>query len=146
MFLVWSATVRIRLSTLCQSKLYIFCICRLSGMWTVQLSSVPGDMVSVDRGFHTDEIVGLMHAEVRIPLFTKGYSQVHAQDVESIRELAIFTWRGWLGLCMPSRLHNLNRNPTDLFGASLWRWRDHIPGKKCVCCTLTNMCPNPSVV
>ena len=45
-------------------------------------------MVSDDRGFHTDEIVGLMHAEVRIPLFTKGYSQVHAQDADSTRELA----------------------------------------------------------
>ena len=45
-------------------------------------------MVSADRGFDTDEMVVLMHAEVRIPLFTKGYSQVHAQDVESIRELA----------------------------------------------------------
>ena len=44
-------------------------------------------MVSADRRFN-NEMVGLMHAEVRIPLFTKGYSQVHAQDVESIRELA----------------------------------------------------------
>ena len=63
-------------------------------MGTVPLSSVPRDMVSADRGFDIDEMVGLMHAEVRIPLFTKGYSQVHAQDVESIRKLAIFTWRG----------------------------------------------------
>ena len=61
-------------------------------MGTVPLSSVPGDMVSADRGFDIDEMVGLMHAEVRIPLFTKGYSQVHAQDVDSIRELA--------GLCI----------------------------------------------
>ena len=45
-------------------------------------------MVSADRGFDTDEMVGLMHAEVRIPLFTKGYSQVHVQDVDSTRELA----------------------------------------------------------
>ena len=58
-------------------------------MGTVRLSSVPGDMVSADRGFDTDEIVGLMHAKVRVPLFTKGYSQVHAQDVDSIRE---FGW------------------------------------------------------
>ena len=45
-------------------------------------------MVSTDRGFDTDEMVGLMHAEVRSPLFTKNYSQVHAQDAESIWELA----------------------------------------------------------
>ena len=32
-------------------------------------------------------MVGLMHAEFKIPLFTKRY-RVHAQDVESIRELA----------------------------------------------------------
>ena len=32
-------------------------------------------------------MVGLMHAEFKIPLFTKSY-RVHAQDVESIRELA----------------------------------------------------------
>ena len=57
-------------------------------MGTVPLSSVPGDMVSADRGFDTDDMVGLMHAEVRSPLFTKGYSQVHAQAVESIREFA----------------------------------------------------------
>ena len=78
----------ILLSGLCHSKFNIFCICWLSGMGTVRLSSVPGDMVSADRGFDTDEMVGLMHAEVRIPLFTKGCSQVHAQDVDSIRELA----------------------------------------------------------
>ena len=110
-------------------------------MWRVRLSSAPGDTVSADRGFDTDEMVGLMHAEVRSPLFTKGYSQVHAQDVESIRELAglyIFMWRVWLGLCVPSWIHNFNRNPADLFGASLWRWRDHIPGPNGDCMLRTD--------
>ena len=49
---------------------------------------LPGDIVLADRGFDIDEMVGMMCAEVKIPSFTRGRSQMCARDIESTRELA----------------------------------------------------------
>ena len=49
---------------------------------------LPGDIVLADRGFDIDEMVGMMCAEVKIPTFTRGRSQMNARDIESTRELA----------------------------------------------------------
>ncbi|XP_041960285.1 uncharacterized protein LOC121718915 [Alosa sapidissima] len=49
---------------------------------------LPGDLVLADRGFDTEDSVGLMCAEVKIPAFTKGRCQLDARDVESTRKIA----------------------------------------------------------
>ncbi|XP_057683201.1 uncharacterized protein LOC130911752 [Corythoichthys intestinalis] len=49
---------------------------------------LPGDMVLADRGFDIQDSVGLMCAEVKIPAFTQGRSQLDASDVESTRKIA----------------------------------------------------------
>ena len=48
----------------------------------------PGDMVMADRGFTITESVGLKHAKLVIPAFTKGKSQLDPVDVEQTRGIA----------------------------------------------------------
>jgi len=47
-----------------------------------------GDMVMADRGFTITESVGLKHAKLIIPAFTKGESQLDPVDVEQTRGIA----------------------------------------------------------
>lgn len=49
---------------------------------------LPGDMVMADRGFTVTESVGLHHAKLVIPAFTKGKSQLDPVDVERTRGIA----------------------------------------------------------
>ena len=49
---------------------------------------IPGDMVMADRGFTITESVGLRHAKLVIPAFTKGKSQLDPVDVEHTRGIA----------------------------------------------------------
>lgn len=49
---------------------------------------LPGDIVLADRGFDVAESIGLVGAEVVIPAFTKGLSQLSPLDVESTRKIA----------------------------------------------------------
>lgn len=49
---------------------------------------LPNDMVLADRGFDIQESVGLYCAEVKIPAFTKGKSQLSNADVEFTRRIA----------------------------------------------------------
>ena len=45
---------------------------------------LPGDIVLADRGFDISDTVGsVCNAEVRIPAFTKGRSQLSPLDIES---------------------------------------------------------------
>ena len=46
---------------------------------------IPGDMVMAYRGFTISESVGLKHAKLVIPAFTKGKDQLDPVDVESTR-------------------------------------------------------------
>lgn len=48
----------------------------------------PGDIVLADRGFDIKESVALMGATLKIPAFTRGRSQLEAEDVEETRKLA----------------------------------------------------------
>ena len=43
---------------------------------------IPGDMVMADRGFTISDSVGLKHAKLMIPAFTKGKDQLDPVDVE----------------------------------------------------------------
>lgn len=49
---------------------------------------VPGDLVLADRGFDIAESVGLMCAEVKIPTFMKGRTQLSPLDLEHTRKIA----------------------------------------------------------
>jgi len=49
---------------------------------------LPGDLVLADRGFDIQESVGIYCAEVKIPSFTKGKSQLSAPDIELTRKIA----------------------------------------------------------
>ena len=49
---------------------------------------LPGDLVMADRGFTIHDIVALKRAELAIPAFTKGKSQLDPADVESTRGIA----------------------------------------------------------
>ena len=49
---------------------------------------LPGDLVLADRGFDIQSCVGSVCAEVKIPAFTKGCSQLSPTDVEDTRILA----------------------------------------------------------
>ena len=49
---------------------------------------LPGDVVLADRGFDISESVGLMHAKLHIPAFTKGKDQLSALETEETRSIA----------------------------------------------------------
>ncbi|WAR23885.1 hypothetical protein MAR_037554 [Mya arenaria] len=49
---------------------------------------IPGDLVMADRGFDIAASVGTLCAQVKIPAFTKGKSQMSPLDLESTRKLA----------------------------------------------------------
>ncbi|XP_014677460.1 PREDICTED: uncharacterized protein LOC106817312 isoform X1 [Priapulus caudatus] len=49
---------------------------------------LPGDLVLADRGFDIADSVGLCCAQVNIPSFTKGRSQLSPVDVETTRQIA----------------------------------------------------------
>lgn len=48
----------------------------------------PGDVILADRGFNLSETIGMMHAELKIPAFTKGKSQLSMLDVVNTRKIA----------------------------------------------------------
>ena len=48
----------------------------------------PGDMLLADRGFNVQESAGVYCAEVKIPPFTKGKSQLSKFEVDTPRKLS----------------------------------------------------------
>ncbi|XP_053383764.1 uncharacterized protein LOC123562971 [Mercenaria mercenaria] len=49
---------------------------------------LPGDLVLADRGFDIADSVGMYCAQVNIPSFTKGRSQLSPTDIETTRKIA----------------------------------------------------------
>ena len=49
---------------------------------------LPGDLVLADRGFDVGDTLGCLMANVKIPAFTKGKSQLGPLDVEDTRHIA----------------------------------------------------------
>lgn len=49
---------------------------------------LPGDIVLADRGFDISESVGFYGAQLKIPAFTRGKSQLSSLDVEETRKIA----------------------------------------------------------
>ena len=102
----------------------------------------PGDIVLADRGFDIQESVGLMCAEVKIPDFTKGKSQLSAYEIENTRKIAhvrIHVERV-IGLLRNKYTIMSDTMPVDFL---LPNNEDDIPTVNKianVCCSLTNMC------
>lgn len=49
---------------------------------------LPGDVVLADRGFNIEDSVGAFQAQLHIPAFTKGKSQLSTLEVEETRAIA----------------------------------------------------------
>ena len=49
---------------------------------------LPGDLVLADRGFTVYKSVGLYCAQLKIPEFTRGKSQLEQKPVDETREIA----------------------------------------------------------
>ena len=49
---------------------------------------LPGDVVLVDRGFTIQETAGLYCAEVKLPPFTRGKTQLSTVEVDAARRLS----------------------------------------------------------
>ena len=49
---------------------------------------LTGDLVLADRGFTVQESVGLYCAQLKIPEFTRGKSQLEQKSVDKTREIA----------------------------------------------------------
>ncbi|XP_051156353.1 uncharacterized protein LOC127278597 [Leptopilina boulardi] len=49
---------------------------------------LPYDLVLADRGFLIEEDVQSVLAEVKLPAFTKGKSQLHPKEIEETRQIA----------------------------------------------------------
>jgi hypothetical protein len=66
---------------------------RVSDKYITEASGVldnllKGDIVLADRGFDVYELVGVRHASLNIPSFTKGKTQLNPYKLESTRKIA----------------------------------------------------------
>ncbi|XP_057709254.1 uncharacterized protein LOC130927444 [Corythoichthys intestinalis] len=107
---------------------------------------LPGDMVLADRGFDIQDSVGLMCAEVKIPAFTEGRSQLDASDVESTRKnahLRIHVKRV-IGNIRNKYTILSNKVPNSFVLPCKREDGTFLDKLVVVCCALTNM--SPSVV
>lgn len=103
---------------------------------------LPGDLILADRGFDIQDSIGSVCAEVKIPAFTKGKSQLSPIDVETTRRLANVRIH-------VERVIGLVRQKYTILSSTLsidmlfTRSPDDIPAIDKiahVCCALTNMC------
>lgn len=105
---------------------------------------LPGDVVLADRGFDISDSVGMMYAEVKIPNFTKGKSQLSARDVEGTRKIA------HLRIHIERVIGNLRGKynivhdtiPIDMVLPCEGETVTFLDKIVLVCCALTNMCPS----
>ncbi|XP_060081178.1 uncharacterized protein LOC132560527 [Ylistrum balloti] len=102
---------------------------------------LPGDIVLADRGFDIKESVGLNCAEVKIPAFTRGKSQLSPVELETMRKIAhtrIHVERV-IGLVRNKFTILQSTIPIDYLHSNI----DSIPTIDkitTVCCALTNFC------
>ena len=104
---------------------------------------LPGDMVMADRGFTVEESVAFKRAELVIPAFTKGKSQLDLIDVEKTRGIA------HVGIHVERVIGLLRRKysildgilPTDYLSTSAEDQSPLIDQVLRVSAALTNLCP-----
>ena len=97
---------------------------------------LPGDLVLADRGFDIADSVGMYCAQINVPSFTKGRSQLSPTDIEMTRKIAHVR-------IQVERVIGLVRNklPIDFLNSDKVPLINKIAN---VCCALTNA--NESVV
>ena len=104
----------------------------------------PGDVILAHRGFNCKDTVGLYCAQLKIPAFTKGTTQMHHLDLEATRELAAVRIH-------VERVIGLVRNkytilqgtiPLTLCQAASQGQPTSIDKIVTVCCALCNICPS----
>ena len=103
----------------------------------------PGDEVLADRGFNVADSVAMVGAQLSIPSYTRGRSQLSAVDVEGTRRIA------------NARIHvervigSLRQKYTILGSTLPLEFLTSTDQQPCtldkvavVCCALTNLCPS----
>lgn len=104
----------------------------------------PGDVILADRGFNVKDTMGLYCAQLKIPAFTRGATQMHPLDLEATRGLAAVRIH-------VERVIGLVRNkytilqttiPLTLCQAASQGQPTSIDKIVTVCCALCNMCPS----
>ena len=105
---------------------------------------LPGDIVMVDRGFNIEESVRFYQAELAIPSFTRGKSQLHPLDVEKTRKIASVRIHVERVIGLVLRKFRIFEGIIPLEFIKL-KSGDSIPTIDkivMVCCCLTNICPS----
>ncbi|KAK2883936.1 hypothetical protein Q8A67_017573 [Cirrhinus molitorella] len=105
---------------------------------------LPGDLVLADRGFDIRDSVGLVCAEVKIPAFTRGCSQLDAKDVEETRRIAHLRVHVERVIgCVQTNYTILNGIvPVSMVLPCQGEDKTFLDKILTVCCALTNMCPS----
>lgn len=105
---------------------------------------LPNDVVLADRGFDIAELVAMKGAQVKIPAYTRGKSQLSASEVESSRKLAnlrIHVEQVIGVVC--SKYTILNSSvPIELLFRREGEQITHLDKIVTVACALVNMCPS----
>ncbi|XP_013399039.1 uncharacterized protein LOC106165380 [Lingula anatina] len=105
---------------------------------------LPGDIVMVDRGFTIEESVNFYQAELAIPAFTKGKSQLHPMDVEGTRKIANVRIHVERVIGLVCRKFGIldGTIPIDFLKLRNGETVPTIDKIVHVCCFLTNLCPS----
>ena len=105
---------------------------------------LPNDIILADRGFDISDSVGMMYAEVKIPAFTRGKSQLCAKDVESTRKIAHLRIHVERVIGNLVNKYNIISDtlPIELILPCFEENVAFLDKIVFVCCALTNMCPS----
>ena len=105
---------------------------------------VPGDLVMADRGFTIDECLALKRAQLAIPTFTKGKSQLDPIDVEKTRGIANVRIHVERVIGLLQRKYTILEGilPTDFLMSSQQDKVPLIDHIITVCSALVNLCPS----
>ena len=103
---------------------------------------VRNDLVIADMGFDITEVVALRSAEVKIPAFTRGKSQLTAYEFESTRKLASLRIHVERVIGMLTSKYTIVNSdiPTDLLFAREGETITTLDKIVVVGCALVNMC------
>lgn len=107
---------------------------------------LPGDKVMADRGFNISESVGFYCAELIIPAFTRGKTQLSPLDIHKTRKIANLRIHVERVIGNIRQKYNILRDqiPVELLTKKVGDEVPPIDKIACVCCAFTNL--SPSVV